>query len=106
MRWGWGRGKLARQDDAVDDIMTLNNLLIFFYLSELQIYFPRFSITTSYDLKTILSTLGITKIFSHDADISGVTQDAPLKLGKVRSCYHDSILAVRRPKGSVGTDET
>lgn len=68
-------------------------------------YFPRYSITTSYDLKTILSTLGITKIFSHDADLSGVTQDAPLKLGKVRSCYHDSILAVRRPKGSVGTNE-
>ena len=68
-------------------------------------YFPRFSITTFYDLKTILSTLGITKIFSHDADLSGVTQDAPLKLIKVRSCYHDSILAVRRPKGSVGTNE-
>ena len=68
-------------------------------------YFPRFSITTSYDLKTILSTLGITKIFSHDADLSEVTQDAPLKLDKVRSCYHGSILAVRRPKGSVGTNE-
>jgi serine protease inhibitor len=70
------------------------------------LYFPRFSITTFYDLKTILSTLGITKIFSHDADLSEVTQDAPLKLDKVRSCYHGSILAVRRPKGSVGTHET
>lgn len=48
-------------------------------------YFPRFSITASYDLKTILNTLGITKIFSNEADLSGVTQDSPLKLGKVRS---------------------
>uniref|UniRef100_A0A8C6IL48 Serpin domain-containing protein n=1 Tax=Mus spicilegus TaxID=10103 RepID=A0A8C6IL48_MUSSI len=51
--------------------------------------FPRFSITTSYSLKTILSTLGITKIFSHDADLSGVTQDAPLKLDKA---VHKTVL--------------
>lgn len=69
-------------------------------------YFPRFSISTTYDLKSILSTLGITKIFSKEADLSGVTQDAPLRLGKVRSCYEGSILAVRSPRGSVGTEET
>lgn len=68
-------------------------------------YFPRLSIATTYDLKTILSTLGITEVFSKEADLSGVTQDAPLKLGKVRSCYDDGSSAVRRPKQSVRPDQ-
>lgn len=69
-------------------------------------YFPRLSITTTYDLKTILSTLGITEIFSKEADLSGVTQDAPLKLDKVRSHCNGSNAAVRRVEQNVRTDET
>lgn len=42
--------------------------------------------STTYDLKTILSTLGITQVFRNEADLSGITQDTPLKLNKVRSC--------------------
>lgn len=41
------------------------------------------SITTAYDLKTILGTLGITEIFSNEAVLSGVTEDAPLKQGEI-----------------------
>lgn len=69
-------------------------------------YFPRLSRTTTYDLKTILGTLGITEIFSNEADLSGVTQDALLKLDKVRSHRDGSIPAVRRVEQNVRTDET
>lgn len=69
-------------------------------------YFPRLSITTTYDLKTILGTLDITEIFSNEADLSGITQDAPLKLDKVRSHCNDCIPAIRRVEQNVRTDET
>uniref|UniRef100_A0A2K6FVR3 Serpin family A member 1 n=1 Tax=Propithecus coquereli TaxID=379532 RepID=A0A2K6FVR3_PROCO len=49
------------------------------------LHFPRLSISGTYDLKTVLSKLGITKVFSNGADLSGVTEDAPLRLSKVRS---------------------
>ncbi|XP_060244330.1 alpha-1-antiproteinase-like [Meriones unguiculatus] len=56
-------------------------------LSPLQIktvdlHFPKLLMSKTYDLKTILSTLGITQIFSNEANLSGVTEDAPLKLIK------------------------
>lgn len=46
---------------------------------------PKLSISGTYDLKTVLSKMGITKVFSDKADLSGITEEAPLKLSKV-SC--------------------
>ncbi|EGV95609.1 Putative alpha-1-antitrypsin-related protein [Cricetulus griseus] len=48
------------------------------------LYFPKLFMSTTYDLKSILSTLGITQIFSNEADLSGITRDAPLKLDKTK----------------------
>ncbi|XP_060244332.1 alpha-1-antiproteinase-like [Meriones unguiculatus] len=53
------------------------------------LHFPKLLMSTTYDLKTILSTLGITQIFSNEANLSGVTEDAPLKLSKA---VHKTIL--------------
>ncbi|XP_041911336.1 alpha-1-antitrypsin-like protein CM55-MM [Arvicola amphibius] len=47
--------------------------------------FPKFTISATYDLKTVMRTLGITQIFSNKADLSKVTKDAPVKLSKVLS---------------------
>ncbi|KAM6171904.1 LOW QUALITY PROTEIN: alpha-1-antitrypsin-like [Erethizon dorsatum] len=44
--------------------------------------FPKLSISGTYDLKSLLGTLGITKVFSNAADLSGVTEEAPPKLSK------------------------
>ena len=44
---------------------------------------PRFVISGTYDLKSLLGNLGITKVFSDEADLSGVTEEQPLKLSKV-----------------------
>ena len=44
---------------------------------------PKLSISGTYDLKTLLGKLGITKVFSNGADLSGITEEVPLKLSKV-----------------------
>lgn len=35
-------------------------------------------------MKPLLGKLGITKVFSNEADFSGITEQAPLKLSQVR----------------------
>ena len=46
---------------------------------------PKMSISGTYDLKTVLSKMGITKVFSNEAELSGITEKEPLMLSKV-SC--------------------
>ncbi|XP_046297070.1 alpha-1-antitrypsin-related protein-like [Marmota monax] len=46
------------------------------------LHFPKLSISGTIDLKPILRSLGITKVFSHEADLSGITEDAPLRLSQ------------------------
>lgn len=62
--------------------------------------------STTYDLEIILSTLGITQAFSNEADLSGITQDAPVKLNKVRSCDSGGIPAANRAEWDVRADQT
>lgn len=53
--------------------------------------FPKLSISGTYDLKTVLSPLGITQVFTDGADLSGVTEDAPLKVNKA---VHKAVLTL------------
>ena len=55
---------------------------------------PKLSISETYDLKTVLGKLGVTKVFSNGADLSGVTTDQPLKVSKV-SVSPTSIVRMR-----------
>ncbi|XP_069345409.1 alpha-1-antitrypsin-like [Eulemur rufifrons] len=55
------------------------------------LHFPKLAISGTYDLKTVLSKLGITKVFHDGADLSGVTEEAPLKLSKA---VHKAVLTV------------
>ncbi|XP_033622778.1 alpha-1-antitrypsin isoform X1 [Fukomys damarensis] len=45
-----------------------------------RIHFPRLSISATYDLRSILSAMGITKIFSDEADLSAMTEVSSIKL--------------------------
>lgn len=47
------------------------------------VYLPRFSITGTYDLKKILSYLGITKIFQEHGDLTRIVPNRSLKVGEV-----------------------
>ncbi|GAB1297748.1 Alpha-1-antitrypsin 1-2 [Apodemus speciosus] len=55
------------------------------------LHFPKLSISGTYDLKTVLSPLGITQVFNNGADLSGITEDAPLKLSKA---VHKAVLTI------------
>ncbi|XP_004394562.1 PREDICTED: alpha-1-antitrypsin [Odobenus rosmarus divergens] len=52
---------------------------------------PKLSISGTYDLKTVLSKMGITKVFSNEAELSGITDQAPLKLSKG---LHKAVLTI------------
>lgn len=44
---------------------------------------PKLSISGTYDLATVLGNMGITKVFSNAADLSGISEQERLKLSKV-----------------------
>lgn len=56
----------------------------FHYDRYASLHLPKFTISATYDLKTVMRMLGITQIFSSRADLSKVTKDAPVRLSKVR----------------------
>lgn len=59
---------------------------LFFFLSPRRIdalYLPRFSVSGDYQLEDTLKQLGIQKVFTHEADLSGVTGDNKLGVSKV-----------------------
>ncbi|XP_069853756.1 alpha-1-antiproteinase-like [Dipodomys merriami] len=60
-------------------------------ISSADIYFPKLSISGTYDLEPVLRALGITTVFSNNADLSKVTEDAPLKVSKA---VHKAVLTL------------
>uniref|UniRef100_A0A287AJE3 Serpin domain-containing protein n=1 Tax=Sus scrofa TaxID=9823 RepID=A0A287AJE3_PIG len=55
------------------------------------LYLPRFSVSGDYKLHDILPHLGIKKVFSHQADLSGITDQARLEVSQV---VHRAVLDV------------
>uniref|UniRef100_A0A8D2II84 Serpin domain-containing protein n=1 Tax=Varanus komodoensis TaxID=61221 RepID=A0A8D2II84_VARKO len=55
-----------------------------------QVFLPKFNISSSYELKEILSKMGITDIFTDRADLSGITGQ-PLKVTKIS---HRAVVTV------------
>ncbi|XP_012872714.1 PREDICTED: alpha-1-antitrypsin-like isoform X1 [Dipodomys ordii] len=75
---------------------TLNTSIISKFLRKTDIrsadiYFPKLSISGTYDLEPVLSALGISTVFSNGADLSKVTTDAPLKVSKA---VHKAVLTL------------
>ncbi|XP_077124585.1 alpha-1-antitrypsin-like [Ranitomeya variabilis] len=56
---------------------------------EIILSIPKFSMSGELDLKRVLEHLGITKVFSDHADLSGITGDSRLKLSKA---VHKAVL--------------
>nr|B2D1U1.1 RecName: Full=Corticosteroid-binding globulin; Short=CBG; AltName: Full=Serpin A6; AltName: Full=Transcortin; Flags: Precursor [Ursus arctos]ACB71035.1 corticosteroid-binding globulin [Ursus arctos horribilis] len=56
---------------------------------QVNLYVPRVVISGAYDLRAILGDMGIADLFDKEADFSGITREAPLKLSKV---VHKAVL--------------
>ncbi|VDO17183.1 unnamed protein product [Haemonchus placei] len=55
------------------------------------IMIPKMKIETNLKLKEILPSMGISNIFNHHADLSGITETPPLQISEVT---HDAIIEV------------
>ncbi|XP_008249526.3 alpha-1-antitrypsin-related protein [Oryctolagus cuniculus] len=55
------------------------------------VFLPKFSISGTHDLKPLLGKLGITNVFSDEADFSGITEQGPLKLSQAT---HRAVLTL------------
>ncbi|XP_045679555.1 serpin A9 [Phyllostomus hastatus] len=58
----------------------------------LEVFIPKFSISTSYDLENILPKMGIRDAFGKDADFSGITKKDSLRVSKAT---HKAVLNIR-----------
>lgn len=80
MRAG-GEGANWKEQPEKEALSTLQ--LFFFHDSSANLHLPKLSISETYNLKTVLGELGINKVFSNGADLSGITEEQPLKVSKV-----------------------
>uniref|UniRef100_A0A8C0WRE2 Serpin domain-containing protein n=1 Tax=Castor canadensis TaxID=51338 RepID=A0A8C0WRE2_CASCN len=62
-----------------------------------ELYLPKFSISSDYDLEYILPQLGIKEVFTRQADLSGLMQDGKLMVSQV---VHKAVIDVTE----VGTE--
>ncbi|XP_027660758.2 alpha-1-antiproteinase 2-like isoform X1 [Falco rusticolus] len=72
------------------------------FQSLVSLYFPKFSISGSYEITNTLSKMGIVDVFSDQADLSGITGTPDLKVSKV---VHKAALDVdeRGTEAAAGT---
>ncbi|XP_006879155.1 PREDICTED: serpin A12 [Elephantulus edwardii] len=66
--------------------------------SVVDVYMPRFSITGTYNLKKVLSHMGITKIFEEHGELTGISPHRSLKVGEA---FHKAKLKIDE-KGTEG----
>lgn len=83
-------GKLEHMESKLTR-EALTNFLGKRYLRSASLHLPKLSISGTYDLGAILGKLGITKVFSNGADLSGISEGAPLKLSKA---VHKAVLTL------------
>ncbi|XP_004447971.2 alpha-1-antitrypsin-like [Dasypus novemcinctus] len=74
--------------------LTMEHLSTFLekrFMSSAHLHFPKLSISGTYDLKHLLSKMGMSRVFSSGADLSGITEDVPLKLSQA---VHKAVLTI------------
>ena len=65
------------------------------YYARVMLTVPKMKLEASFELSDALKGAGLTTAFTDDADFSGITRDAPLKLGQV---FHKTWLAMDEEK--------
>ncbi|MGH0151592.1 UNVERIFIED_CONTAM: hypothetical protein FKN15_031749 [Acipenser sinensis] len=68
----------------------------------MEVYFPKFKLEQSYEMKKILPALGITDLFNYQADLSGINTETGLKVSQV---IHKAVIEVDE-KGTEASSAT
>ncbi|NXU44228.1 A1AT antiproteinase, partial [Drymodes brunneopygia] len=84
-------GTMKQVEDALLK-ETVSNWLKSFKKREVYLDLPKFSVSSSYDIKSLFEKMGVTEVFSNQADLSGVAKNHPLKVSKA---IHKAAVDVR-----------
>ncbi|XP_039110478.1 serpin A9 isoform X1 [Hyaena hyaena] len=85
-----GQGKMRQLEQALS-AGTLSRWSLLLRKRWIEVFIPKFSISASYDLETILPKMGIWDAFNENADFSGITKTGFLQLSKAA---HKAVLDV------------
>ncbi|XP_053545350.1 serine protease inhibitor A6 [Bombina bombina] len=94
-------GKIREVEEALS-VDTIKRWKKSAHLRFTQVHMPKFSISSSVNLKEVLSDMGIKDAFSNKADFSGISQDARLVVTKA---VHKAVLDVHE-KGTEAAGAT
>ncbi|XP_076979567.1 plasma serine protease inhibitor [Tamandua tetradactyla] len=83
-------GKMEQVENGLNE-KTLKKWLKMFRKRQLQLYFPKFSITGSYQLEKVLPKLGIRDIFSSSGDLTGITNHSNIQVSEM---LHKAVVEV------------
>ncbi|NWT20292.1 A1AT protein, partial [Vireo altiloquus] len=84
-------GKMKQVEDALLK-ETVSNWLRSLEEREIYLDLPKFSVSASYDVKSLFKKMGVTEVFSDQADLSGVAKNLLLKVSKA---VHKATVDVR-----------
>ncbi|NXI15659.1 A1AT protein, partial [Irena cyanogastra] len=85
------KGTMKQVEDALLK-ETVSNWLRGLKEREIYLDLPKFSISGSYDVKSLFKKMGVTEVFSDQADLSGVAENVLLKVSKA---IHKATVDVR-----------
>ncbi|XP_074004678.1 alpha-1-antitrypsin-like [Numenius arquata] len=78
----------------VEDVLlkeTVSNWIQSLTIRKIYLDLPKFSISGSYDVKSLFEKMGVTEVFSDQADLSGVAENTLLKVSKA---IHKAVVDV------------
>uniref|UniRef100_A0A8C0J2Q5 Serpin domain-containing protein n=1 Tax=Chelonoidis abingdonii TaxID=106734 RepID=A0A8C0J2Q5_CHEAB len=83
------KGKMKQVEDALwkETVSRWSNSTE----NSANLYIPKFSISATYDLKNHLTKMGITDVFTKQADLSGITGEPELQVSRV---VHKAVLNI------------
>ncbi|NWV15208.1 A1AT antiproteinase, partial [Ptilonorhynchus violaceus] len=84
-------GAMKEVEDALL-IETVSNWLRSLEKRKIYLDLPKFSVSGSYDVKSLFKKMGVTEVFSDQADLSGIAQNTLLKVSKA---IHKATVDVR-----------